>query len=122
MTQLALILDRVESKRLKREGMDLARVKNSAWMRERLFDLREYAAHTRRFPMEFFRAWCDQHHKPSPSSPKAWGAFAGYAVGQGVITPTGSFTPAASKKTHAHRVMIYESRVDPEPVPFAGYV
>jgi hypothetical protein len=102
--------------------MELTKVKNSGWMRDRLFDLREYATHTRRFPLEFFRAWCEQHNKPKPSSPNAWGPFAGYAVGQGVIEPTDSLTPAASKRTHAHRVMIYESRVELEPVPFAGYV
>lgn len=122
MNQLSLVLDRVESKRRKREGMDLTRAKNSTWMRDRLFDLTEYAVHARRFPMEFFRAWCVANKRPEPSSPKAWGAFASYAAAQGVICWTHDYTPASSKNTHAHPVKVYESKVEREPVPFVGYI
>lgn len=122
MTQLDLILDRQESRRRKREGMDLARSRNTAWMRERLFDLREYAIHTRRFPMEFFRAWCVQNKKPEPSSPNCWGAFASFAIAEGVIRWTHDYMPATAKKTNAHPVRVYESLVEREPVPGFGHV
>ena len=122
MNQLSIILDRVESKRRKREGMERASAKNSAWMRERLFDLTEYALTCRRFPMEFFRAWCVLNRRPEPSSSNCWGSFAAFAVAAGVIKPTDEWVKAASKRTHAHRVMIYESLVEREPVPGFGYV
>lgn len=122
MTQLSLVLDCVESKRRKREGMDATKAKNSDWMRERLFDLREYAVATRRFPIEFFRAWCEQMRRPAPSSPNAWGALASAAQREHIISWTHDYAPASSKKTHAHDVRIYESLIEREPVPFGGYL
>jgi hypothetical protein len=109
-------LDLLDSLAAKDRGMKLTASANSAWIAERLEDLRgwllnesaDFGRHE--FRIEHFRLWCQINYRPEPSSHHAFGALTHAAVKEGTIEWTGRYALARSKKTHAHPVKIWRAK------------
>jgi hypothetical protein len=104
-----LRLDLAAGRRARDEGLDAAALHNAAWLSKAIDHLRYFASRMPTFTMEDFRAHCSSFTFPSPESHHAWGALTQIARKRGVILFTGQYTPAKSKKTHAHPVKVWRA-------------
>jgi hypothetical protein len=106
------ILDLIESKRLRDEGMALVdrpkwsdaalamaiSVRDGWSVRAQLFET---------FAMEDLRQVLVAAGLPEPAHPNAWGAFGMSLAKRGIIVRTGEWRNAKSKKSHACMVPLY---------------
>jgi hypothetical protein len=78
------------------------------WLDDAFSWLRYFASTRREFTAEEFRDWWIEDEQPPPHSHHVWGALFRSAATSGLIRHTGRYRKAASVKTHAHPVAIWE--------------
>ena len=103
----------ITGQQLKQDGQQKVLSNHSAEFKAEMIELLKCfckvskAIGKKEFRMEHFRKFCEINNL-IPNHPNFWGGFAGIAIKEGLIKPTGRYEKAVSPKTHHHPVMVYE--------------
>lgn len=103
----------ITGQQLKQDGQQKVLSNHSAEFKAEMINKLSYFCKSNKksnineFRIEHFRRFCEINNL-IPNHPNFWGGFAGIAIKEGLIKPTGRYEKAVSPKTHHHPVMVYE--------------